>query len=239
MPLLLPRVLRAAEAVVVYTESQRQVVASDYGVDPSRIVTVRNGVDASFFNDDDRALRAKPRILFVGRLVAEKNLPLLLEALAGVSERFDTTLVGEGPLEDKLRHQTADLGLANVHFYGRADGDELRNVYRAADIFVLPSKSEGMSLALLEAGAMGLPVVATDLATNRQVVVHGESGFLVAPDSPAAFKAALLEIVEDADRYQRMSRTARKLAQQYGWDAVGDDFERVYDLARSRDALPI
>ena len=201
MPLVLPRVLRAAEAVAVYTQSQRQVVASEYGVDPSRIVTVRNGIDASFFYHDDRALHARPRILFVGRLATEKNLPLLLEALAGVSERFETTLVGEGPLEDKLRHQTADLGLANVHFYGRADGGELRNVYRAADIFVLPSKSEGgLSLALIEALAMGLPAVATDLATNRELVVHGENGFLVAPDNPAGLRAAVLEIVEDADR---------------------------------------
>jgi glycosyltransferase involved in cell wall biosynthesis len=233
MPVVLPRVLRAADAVVVYTESQRQAVASEYRVDPARIVTVRNGVDSSFFYDGDRVLHARPRILFVGRLATEKNLPLLLEALAGVSERFETTLVGEGPLEDKLRQQTANLGLANVHFYGRAGGQELRNLYRAADILVQPSKSEGgLSLALLEALAMGLPVVATDLATSRELVVHGENGFLVTPDNPAGLRAAVLEIVEDAGRYQRMSRTARKLAQQYGWDAVGDDYERVYDLAR-------
>lgn len=233
MPVVLARVLRAADAVIVYTESQRQAVASDYRVDPTRIVTVRNGIDTSFFYDDERALHAKPRILFVGRLATEKNLPLLLEALAGVSERFETTLVGEGPLEDKLRQQTAELGLANVRFYGRADGEELRNVYRAADILVLPSKSEGgLSLALMEALAMGLPVVAIDLATNRELVVHGENGFLVAPGNSAGLRAAVLEIVEDADRYRRMSRTARKLAQQYGWGAVGDDFDRVYDLAR-------
>ena len=235
MPVVLARVLRSAAAVVVYTESQRRAVASEYGVEPARIAITRNGIDASFFNDDDRALRARPRLLFVGRLAPEKNVPLLLKALARTSGRFDTTLVGDGPLEQELRHQSEDLRLENVHFYGRADDDELRSLYRAADIAVQPSKSEGgLSLALLEALAMGLPVVATELVTNREVVVHGENGFLVAPDDPAELAAALLEIVEDADRYERMSRAARKLAGQYRWDVMRDDFERIYDMARTR-----
>jgi glycosyltransferase involved in cell wall biosynthesis len=234
MPVVLPRVLRAAAAVAVYTESQRQIIISEYGVDPQRVVTVRNGIDASFFTDDNRALHAKPRVLFVGRLAVEKNVRLLLEALAGTSGRFETTLAGEGPLAGELRQQAASLGLDDLHFHGRADGEDLRNLYRAADIFVLPSKSEGgLSLALLEALAAGLPVVATDLATSREIVVHGENGFLVAPDDPAELAAALLEIVDDADRYERMSRMARKLAEQYRWDAVRDDFERMYDLARA------
>lgn len=234
MPAVLPRVLRAAAAVVVLTEHQREAITSEYGIEPSRVVTIRNAVDPAFFNDEGRALHAKPRLLFVGRLAAEKNVPLLLEALAGVSGRFETTIVGEGVLRQELQRRSAGLGLENVHFRGRADGEELREFYRAADIFVLPSRSEGMSLALLEALAMGLPVVATDLISNRELVVHGENGFLVAPDDPAAFRAALLEIIEDARRYERMSRVARKLAGNYRWDAVADDFERVYRRARRR-----
>ena len=235
MPLVLTRVLRGAAAVVVFTENQRQVAISEYGVEPTRLVTIPNGVEASFFNDDSRVLPANPRLLFVGRLATEKNLPLLLEALAGISERFETTLVGTGPLEQQLKHQTADLGLKNIRFYGRADGEELRDLYRAADVFVLPSKSEGMSLVLLEALAMGLPVVATDLASNRELVVDGENGLLVAPDNAAGLAAALLAVVEDPDRYEHMSRSARKIAENYRWDAVADDFERLYALAGRRD----
>ena len=234
MPVVLRRVLRSAAVVVVYAESQRRTIVSEYGVEPGRIVTMRNGVDASFFTDHDRALHAKPRLLFVGRLAAEKNVPLLLEALAEVSELFETTLLGDGPLERELKHQVASLRLHNVHFHGRVDGEQLRNAYLAADILVQPSTSEGgLSLALLEALAMGLPVVATDLATNRELIVHGKNGFLIAPDDPAALSAALVEITGDGDRYAHMSREARKVAEHYGWDAVGDDFLRVYDLARN------
>ncbi len=235
MPVVFARVLRAAAAVIVFTESQQQTIASQYGVDPARIVPIRNGVEDAFYNDDARALHPKPRLLFVGRLAAEKNLAVLLEALAGVSEHFETTLVGDGPLEEELKRSAADLRLENVHFYGRADGEELRKLYRAADFFVLPSKSEGMSLVLLEALAMGLPVVATNLVSNREIVLDGENGLLVEPDNPAALRTALLEVIDDADRYERMSRTARKLAEQYRWDAVQDDFERLYARARRRD----
>jgi glycosyltransferase involved in cell wall biosynthesis len=235
MPVILRRVLRAAGAVIVFTESQRQAIASEYGVEPARIVLIPNGVENGFFHDEARVLRARPRLLFVGRLAAEKNLSVLLEALAGISQRFETTIVGEGPLKAELIRQAADLGLDNVRFYGRAVGDELHHLYRAADVFVLPSKSEGMSLVLLEALAMGLPVVATDLSGNAEVVIHGENGLLVAPDSPATLRTALLEIIRDVDTYQQMSRTARKLAEQYRWDAVRGDFEQVYARVRGRD----
>lgn len=232
MPVVLARVLRAAAAVVVFTAEQRQHIASRYGVESARIAVIRNGVDDAFFSDGDRSLRARPRLLFVGRLALEKNLPVLLEALAGVSGRFETVLVGEGPLELELKRKTASLGLRHVSFNGPATGKDLQNLYRTADVLVLPSKSEGMSLVLLEAMAMGLPVVATDLASNRAVIVDGENGLLVAPDDPGALRAALLEVVEDPDTYQRMSRTARKLAEHYRWAALDNDYERLYALAR-------
>jgi glycosyltransferase involved in cell wall biosynthesis len=231
MPFVLRRVLRAAAAVVVFTEEQRQAIAAEYGVGLGRIFAIRNGVEDSFFNADDRALHARPRLLFVGRLATEKNVSALLAALAGISDRFETTVVGEGPLELDLRNKSTELGLQNVRFYGTAEGDELRGLYRAADVLVLPSNHEGMSLVLLEALAMGLPVVATDISGNREVVIHGENGLLVPPDDPAALTGALLEVIEDRDRYQHMSSTARKLAEQYRWEAIGDDFERLYRLA--------
>jgi len=232
MPLVLRRVLRAAAAVVVFTEEQRQAIASEYGVAAARIFVIRNGVGDSFFNDDDRVLSARPRLLYVGRLATEKNVSALLQALAGVSERFETMLVGDGNLETDLQHESAKLGLRNIRFYGRAEGQQLLDAYRAADVLVLPSRHEGMSLVLLEALAMGLPVVATDISGNREVVLHGENGLLVPPDDPAALRAALLEITADPDRYERMSRAARKLAEQYRWESVSDDFERLYVWVR-------
>lgn len=237
MPAVLPRVLRAAGAVVVYTESQRKTVIS-CGVDPARVSITRNGVDASFFCDDIRTLPTRPRLLFAGRLAAEKNVPLLLQALTGMPGRFDTTIVGEGPAECDLRRQAAELGLTGLHFRGWAAGAQLRAAYRSADIFVSPSRSEGMSLAVLEALASGLPVVATDLESTRQLVIHGESGLLTAADDARALRAALLQIASDADAYEHMSRTARKVAGQYEWPAIAADFERVYERALQSGTRP-
>ena len=167
-------------------------------------------------------------MLFAGRLVVQKNLPLLLRALDGVSERFETTLVGDGEAEADLRDLTSRLALQNVRFYGRASEGELRELYRDTDIFVLPSEREGMPLVLLEALAMGLPVVATDIPGTRDVIGHGVNGVLVPPDDAVALRKALLRVATDPDGYQRMSEAARRRSAQYSWAEIGAQFERVY-----------
>jgi len=230
-PLILGPILRAAATVVAFTDEQRSAVASKYRVDPARIAVIPNGVDEAFFHAGQRAPHAKPRLLFVGRLSVQKNLLLFLRALEGVSERFETTLVGAGELEAELRHAVGDLRLRNVRFHGRADGAELRELYRNADVFVLPSEREGMPLVLLEALAMALPIVATDIPGNRDVVVHGHNGILAPLGDPSAFREALLNVTADPDRYRRMSETSRRLASRYSWRSVGAEFERVYAQA--------
>ena len=163
-PVVLRRVLREAGVVVVFTEEQAESVVAAYGVEPARVRVVPNGVDGSFFDPPRRLPTGRrPRLLFVGRLSVQKNLPQLLDTLEGVSERFDTVLVGDGELEAELRARVGRLGLANVTFAGRADGEALLSRYADADVFVLPSEREGMPLALLEAMAMALPTVATDI----------------------------------------------------------------------------
>jgi glycosyltransferase involved in cell wall biosynthesis len=230
-PLVLGPILRGARAVVVFTEEQRSIVAEQFGVDSARISVIPNGVDESFLYDGTRFLHSKPRLLFVGRFVVQKNLLLLLRALEGISSLFDTTLVGEGELEGELKKAVVDLGLENVHFYGLADGADLRELYRNADVFVLPSKGEGMPLVLLEAMAMGLPIVATNIPGIRGVVADGQNGILVPPEEPSAFRTALLNMVSDPDRYRCMSEESRRLADKYSWGAACAEFEKLYEAA--------
>jgi glycosyltransferase involved in cell wall biosynthesis len=232
-PLLLGPVLRAAACVVVFTTEQRAAVISRYCLDPARVAVLPNGVHQAFFCAGQRLLHEKPRLLFVGRLSVQKNIPLLLHALDGVSERFETTLVGDGDQGRVLRETADRLRLQNVRFHGRADGAELRGLYRDADVFVLPSEREGMPLVLLEALAAGLPIVATDIPGNRDVVVHGRTGLLIPPGDPARLRQALLEVTSDAQRYQRMSEAARACAARYSWTSVGAEFERLYAQAAS------
>lgn len=228
MPLMLRLVLRGAATVVVFTHEQRSFVSAKFGVDPARIAVIPNGVDNTFLYADQRLPHSKPRLLFVGRLVVQKNLPLFLRALDGVSEKFETTLVGEGELEAELKEVVDDLRLQNVRFHGLAQGADLKELYRRADVFVLPSSWEGMPLVLLEALAMGLPIVATDIPGNRDLVAHGQNGVLVPPGDPSALRQALLSVTGDVDTYRRMSETSRRLARKYSWETVSAEFERLY-----------
>jgi glycosyltransferase involved in cell wall biosynthesis len=227
-PLILGPVLRAARYVVVFTDEQRSIVASLFGVDPKRIAVIPNGIDETFLFAGHRYLHSKPRLLFVGRLSAQKNLLLLLRALEGVSDQFETTLVGTGELEGDLKAAVLDMRLQNVRFHGLAQGEELLDLYRNADVFVLPSRMEGMPLVLLEALAMALPIVATDIPGNRDLVLHGQNGTLVPSDNPAALRAALVDITADPDEYRRMSEASRRLADRYTWETIGAEFERLY-----------
>jgi len=227
-PAVLGPVLRRAAMVVVFTEEQRETTATRYRVDRPRIALIPNGVDMTRFTSAERTLHSPPRLLFVGRLSPQKNVPLLLRALAGMSADFETTLVGDGELEDELKQAVADLGLRNVSFHGRADGAELVELYRSADVFVLPSEREGMPLVLLEALAMGLPIVATDVPGNRDVVVDGQNGVLVPPEDAHRLREALLEVTRDPCQYKLLSARSRQLASKYSWDAIREQFIKLY-----------
>lgn len=227
-PLLLRWVLRSAARVIVFSEEQRAAIGAKYGLDVNRIIVVPNGVDDGFMIAGPRDLHPKPRLLFVGRLSVQKNLPQLLQALNGVSDRFETTLVGDGELDAQLRQITRDLKLQNVEFHGRADGPELRELYRNTDVFVLPSEREGMPLVLLEAMAMGLPIVATDVQGNRDLVTNGHNGRLVPLRDVAALRQALVDVTTDRDQYLRMSEASRQIARKYSWRAVVAEFEQIY-----------
>lgn len=231
-PVVLGPVLRRAGMVVVFSHEQRSVVMSRYRINPDRIAVVPNGVDESFLYTGVRSLHPRPRLLFVGRLAVQKNLPLLLHALNGVSDRFETILVGDGAMSGELRQVANDLRLHNVRFHGRADGSELRDLYRQADVFVLPSEREGLPLVLLEAMAMGLPIVATDVPGNRDVVVPGQNGMLVPLGDPGALREALLRVTADPVDYQRMSDNCKRLAKSYSWRVVADNFDRLYSELR-------
>jgi phosphatidylinositol alpha-mannosyltransferase len=213
---------------VVLTREDQATVVARFGVDPARTNIVHNGVDDSFVYSGRRSIHAKARLLFVGRLAAQKNLSLLLRALDGVSDRFETTLVGCGELEADLKAAATQLRLSDVRFYGVAQGAELVTLYREADVFVLPSVVEGMPLVLLEAMAMGLPIVATDVPGSRDLVTHDRNGLLVAADDPSALREALLSVTTDPERYQRMSEAARERAGRYSWEAASAEFERIY-----------
>ena len=161
---------------------------------------------------DDNA----PVLISVGRLALEKDYGTLLQALApgqGVSENAKLILVGDGPQRGPLSKAMEESGLAGrVRMLG--DRRDVRDLLAAADAFVLSSISEGVSKALLEALATGLPVVATSVGGTPEVVTDGVTGLLVPPSRPDLLGQALAAVLNDSHLAGRLGRAGRQRAEE-------------------------
>lgn len=207
------------------------------GVPPTRQVFIPNGVDVARFYPllaaQKAALRMKlnlpdgPLILFTGRLVPEKRLEQLLALWPAMRARHPAAtllLLGAGSQEAELRQQAGP----GVLFGGRVD--DVAPYLQTADLFVLPSVSEGLSNALLEAMAAGLPVVATAVGGAPDVIEHGQSGWLVAPDTPEELETAVLTLLaDDAARIQLGMAARARIMQDFALERVADCLRQLYE----------
>jgi len=170
----------------------------------------------------------------VANLRAQKAYPDLLEAAVQVVEQLPDVrfvAVGQGPLEMEIRARHARLGLGNRFLLLGHRPDAVR-VMAACDVFVLASLYEGLGVAIMEALALGLPVVATAVGGVPEVVEHGREGLLVAPGEPRVLAAALLTLLEDPERRLRMADAAAQRGMRLSIDAAVRRTEAVYhDLA--------
>lgn len=151
-------------------------------------------------------------VVFVGRLHEGKGLLGLLDAFRRVVDRDRRAvlwLVGEGPQREALHGRVADLGLA-AHVLLTGAVDDVEPLLAAADLFVLPSREEGMSVALLEAMAAGLPVVASEIPGNQALVEPEQDGWLAPVDDPAAWAEAILLGLDAPDEARRRALAARQ-----------------------------
>lgn len=206
----LGKLLRSASCVVAMNEEAVQQLMAD-GFHAEQITHIPNGVEVdSIQPKQSYSVDERLSILYVGRLHASKGLDVLLESLARLPQAlvWRLTLVGSGPAHAVLTRQVESLGLKKqVLFTG-----EVTNVtpyLQQADIFVLPSHTEGISNALLEAMAAGLPCVATDNAGNRRILTHGETGLLVPVNDAESLADSLTSLLTDARLRERLGRAGR------------------------------
>jgi glycosyltransferase involved in cell wall biosynthesis len=218
--------------------------ASEYyvrrgAVPEGKMRVIPNGIDTQAFAPDAAArerMRAELRVegrfvwLAVARLELQKAYPTLLRAFArlGPGERV-LLICGEGSLAERLRGLVDELGIAErVRFLGvRGDVPDLM---RAADAFALSSDMEGLPLVLLQAGAACLPIVATDVGGNSEIVVDGNTGFLVPPGDPQAFAGAMrrLESLPGSVRSTLGDAGRRRVQALFEAERVIDRWEKLY-----------
>ena len=241
------RVVADADAVIVPTATERDILRDEYGASSARVHVIAPGVDLNVFSDNvDRhaarqSLGGGRIVLFVGRLQPLKAPDLAIEALAALDDVMPddgvpTRLIvvggpsgpsGNGSHPATLRRLAARHGVEDrVAFLAPRPQEELAALYRAADVVIVPSHSESFGLVALEAQACGTPVVAADVGGLRSIV--GAGGTLVASRSPHDFAAAMTPFLVDARIRAEASAQARRTAQRFGWEATAAATLGVY-----------
>jgi glycosyltransferase involved in cell wall biosynthesis len=199
------QVCRTADAVVVAAAADRETVVSRYGIETRRVHVIPNYVDVAVFRPMPEVTREPARIIFVGRLDDQKNVMALVEAVQGLPD-LTLTLVGDGPLRGQLEAEAARRRVSAT-FLGTRPHAELPELLNRSAVFVLPSHYEGNPKALVEAMACGMPVIGAGVPGIREILVHGETGYLCGT-SAAEIRGALTAVLGDAVLRERMSAGA-------------------------------
>jgi D-inositol-3-phosphate glycosyltransferase len=241
--------IAVADRILVPTPSEAHHLMDLYGAERDRIRVVPPGVDPVLFAPGDRAaarraldLTGDHVILFVGRLQRLKAPDVAIRAVAEArrlapvaSQGVVLAVVGgpsgtDGPAYvERLRRLAQEEGIGDrVVFLPPRPHRELPSLYRAADVLVMPSRSESFGLAALEAQACGVPVVASAVGGLRTVVAHGASGFLVPGHAPASYAERLVEILRDPVLAGRLAGGAREQALRFSWDQTVEGVVDAY-----------
>lgn len=239
---LFRRALKATDAVVAVCEAARRDAVRRGIVPAAKTCVVPNGIVLEGFDVASDAMHERlarlirvPRgtriIGSVGRLNWTKDQAGLIRAFRIVRHAMPDTalvLVGDGELRETLRACAFDEGIAGcVHFLG--DRDDVRDLLQGFDLFALSSVTEGYSMALLEACAAGLPIVATDVGGNAEIVRDEATGRLVPPCDPPAMAAAILDLLRASQRASRLGTAARTWVETHGsLQAMAASYGRLY-----------
>ena len=236
-------VVACSDVITANSVVEMQELVSHYGAEPSRIEVVPPGVDHAFFSPGSRhgarhalGFGDEPVLLFVGRIQSLKGVDVAVETLGRLG-RSDARLVvvggSSGQAGDhevtKVEQLIACRGLSDrVLMVPPQPHHVLSTYYRAADICLVPSRSESFGLVALEAGACGTPVVASDVGGLRTLVDHGRTGLRVAGRDPEDYATAVRRILDDSGLRDRLSRHTAETAAAYTWTSMAARLRRVY-----------
>lgn len=221
---VLGAVLRRSAAVVCLTEEMRRQVVRDYGVAPGRAVVIPNGIDKNWFAAPQRT-PSPGELLFVGRLTAQKNLGVVIRAMAELTD-VRLTIMGDGEELANLEALKAELGLSNVDFAGQRTPEEVRAAMMKSTLLVLPSTHEGMPLVLLQAGAIGLPAVASDIPELRETHLAGR---YVPAHDPVAWARTLRELLSNDLTLEQMASETNLRVENQRWECLVPKWIDLYN----------
>jgi glycosyltransferase involved in cell wall biosynthesis len=228
---------RFVDQIVAVSHDAARLTVDVDGIPRAKVRTIWNGIDLEDF--EYRGPGEAPVAVSVARLSAEKDIPTLLHALklaCATAPDLKLRLIGDGPERGRLESLTRELGLADrVEFLG-----DCRNVaakLAEGAVFVSSSLTEGLSLTILEAMAVGLPVIVTAVGGNPEIVMEGVTGRLVPPRDPVRLASALVEVALSACRGREWGRAGRRRAEdEFDVRRMVADYQALYaELAAARN----
>lgn len=197
---------KLADRIIVTSQKDKDYIIERHKISEDKIKVIPNYVDTETFRPLGSEKERK-RIIFVGRLDEQKNLFSLIDAVKGMDIKL--VLVGNGPLEDALKKKVKEEGIENVEFAGVIPNERLPVELNRSEIFLQPSLYEGNPKTLLEAMACGLPVIGTNVIGIKEVITHGENGYLC-ETSAEAIRDAIIEVMTNNELRERMGKSARR-----------------------------
>jgi D-inositol-3-phosphate glycosyltransferase len=243
-------VISRSDCVIASTPHEFDELLEHYGASPERLCVSPPGVDHGVFHPGDKG-RARDRlglgdgpiILFVGRIQSHKGTDVAVQALGHIPEYLAN---GSGPTAlhiiggasgsdgeqelSRCRDTTKRFGLEDrIHFFDPVPHETLADHYRAADVVVVPSRSESFGLVAAEAQACGTPVVAANTGGLPYVIDVAESGLLVDDHDPKAFASALIAILEHEAFAARLSRSAVSFSERFSWESTATRLLELYE----------
>jgi len=234
------RLLNPFDHIVFPTETQQQLFLQ-HGLAASSTV-ISNGVDIRRYHPSDgidgdaggwSSLPMGPRILFVGRIAKDKDIEVLIQAMPRIwsEQRAHLLLVGRGHDRSRLEDIARDLGMSHcVHFLGFVPEEELPALYRSVNVFAIASICEVQSIPTLQAAATGLPIVAVNEGALPELAKQEQNGFLVKAGQPDAMGEAILRVLRDREKAQRMGQMSLAIGRMHDEEETYRAHERVYRM---------
>lgn len=234
------RMINAFDHVVFPTVTQQSLFHQEGLLAPS--IVISNGIDTGRYQpggiapelEQRYSLPDRPRLLFVGRLAPDKKISILIEALAKL-DQASLLLVGRGDYRKRLENLVGELGvMERVHFLGFVPEQDLPDVYRASDLFIIASDVEVQSIPTLQAASSGLPIVAANAAALPEIVEDGVNGYLVPSNDPNVFAAKVRQLLESPEQATKFGHASLSIGRRHANVKTFAEYERLYrDVSES------
>lgn len=227
--LVLKWVLRSASSIITLNDKTLRTVREVYGYTGNAQV-MHNGIDEAYFTIARKAMSPKPpkilRLLFVGRLSKQKNLAVLLQALAMTKRDVHLDLIGEGEERESLQRLITSYSLKNVTMHGRKSRGEVIEFYKTCDALIMSSLYEAQPLVLLEAMAAGIPVIGTRVIGVSDHIKN--AGIIVEPTAKG-LADGIEQYFAQYSLLQEMVERGRKLSEPFRWRNTLKEYESLYE----------